>query len=788
MIKNYFKTAWRNLLTNKAFSFINVFGLALGVASSLILFLVARNELTYDSFHKKADRIYRVTLNALDFNSSVSLAVLPAMRNDFPELEHATQTFYYPDALISLRNQKFLEKGLAFADEEFFKVFNYQWLAGNPIKALNEPNTVVLTESIAQKYFGNKDAIGKVIKLNNNYNLKVTGIIKDVPANTSTPFVMIASWATIKGEFKDALSNFYSIPGGYAFIVLPENYPVSKLQRRMNSFIAKNWGKELAKGAKLPLQPLREIHFDQRYINNMITPTGKETYWALAGVAVFIIITACINFINLATAQAVKRAREVGVRKVLGAYRFQLVKQFLGETTFLVFFSIVIALVATFILLPVAGRYLDIMIGTEQLVEPDVIAIIGGLALFMILTAGLYPAFVQSAFIPVKALKAQNSTPSSQSLILRKYLVVIQFAISQVLIIGTVVVASQMDFFKNRDLGFNKEAVVSFGLPDSKKGEYLRTELSKIPGISKISLSSGGPAYNNSFTSFSCKQLGFMKDDVTEVKLIDENYLDLFEMKLLAGEGVTAASKKDTSLKIIVNETLIRKLGIQDPQKAIGLRIECNGPNSFPIKGVIKDFQSESKHKKVRACVLGFIPDGFQIVSIKLNSRNLTNTMGSIDKLWSSTFRESIFAYQFLDDRIAAMYKQEENMYKAFQLFSAIAIFIGCLGLYGLISFVALQKVKEIGIRKVLGASTAHILNLFSSEYVALIIISFCIAAPTAYYFMNNWLQNFAYHIDIDWPVFVIAAFVSVIIAAVTVSYRSIRAAAANPVKSLRTE
>jgi ABC-type antimicrobial peptide transport system permease subunit len=788
MIKNYFKIAFRNLLRNKEFSFINVFGLALGVASSLILFLVARNELTYDSFHKKADRIYRVTLNALDFNSSVSLAVLPAMRTDFPELQNATQTFYYSDALISLENEKFLEKGLAFGDEEFFKVFDYEWLAGNPLTALNEPNTIVLTESIVQRYFGEKDAIGKVIKLNNNYNLKVTGVIKDVPANTSTPFAMIASWATIKGEFKNAMTNFYSIPGGYAFIVLPENYPVSKLQSRMQSFIAKNWGKELANGAKLPLQPLRDIHFDQRYINNMITPTGKETYWALAGVAVFIIITACINFINLATAQAVKRAREVGVRKVLGAYRFQLVMQFLGETTILVLFSVGIALVATQIFLPLSGRYLDIKIGAEQLIEPGVLALIGGITLFMILAAGLYPAFVQSAFIPVKALKAQNSTPSSQSLILRKSLVVVQFAISQVLIIGTVVVARQMDFFKNRDLGFNKEAIVSVGIPDPKKGDYLRTEIGKVPGVKDISLSSGGPGYNNNFTSFSCKELGLLKDDVTEVKFIDENYLRLFEMKLLAGEGITAASRKDTSLRLIINETLMKKLGIQDPQKAVGKRLEVNGPGAYPIKGVIKDFQSESKHKKVRACVLAYMPDGFGIMSVKLNSQNLTNTISSIDKRWTATFPESVFEYQFLDDRIAAMYKQEENMYKAFQLFSAIAIFIGCLGLYGLISFVALQKVKEIGIRKVLGASTTDILNLFSSGYVTLIIISFCIAAPTGYYFMNNWLQNFAYHININWHVFVIAAFASVIIAAVTVIYRSIRAAVANPVKSLRTE
>lgn len=353
MFKSYFKTAWRAVSRHRAYSLINVLGLTLGIASCLIIFLVVKNELSYDNFNRKADRIYRVTLNALDFNSNVSLAVAPAMRTDFPELEQITQVYFQQSALVKVSQTRYNEKRFAFADEHLPAVFDYHWLAGDPKTALSAPNAVVLTESIAKKYFGKENAIGQVINLNNEFDLKVTGIIKDPPGNTHLPFLFLVSFETIKKDVGSSMTNFWSIPGGsYVYIVIPENFSIHQLEKKIPAFIEKNWGRDIAKDAKLPLQPLRDIHFDQRYINNIITPTSKQSYWALAGVALFIIITACINFINLATAQSIRRAKEVGVRKVLGAKRPQLIWQFLSETAVLVLLALVLGVIATSIFLP----------------------------------------------------------------------------------------------------------------------------------------------------------------------------------------------------------------------------------------------------------------------------------------------------------------------------------------------------------------------------------------------------------------------------------------------------
>ncbi|MDO1447375.1 ABC transporter permease [Rhodocytophaga aerolata] len=791
MLKNYLTIALRNLLRNKVYAILNIAGLALGVASCLLLLLVVRNELGYDNFHSKADRIYRVTLNALDFNSNVSLAVAPAMRNDFSQLEQITQTFYQRDGMVEIGGNRYNEKSFAYADEHYFNVFDYEWIAGDRNTALQEPNTVVLTQSIAAKYFGDQNPIGQTIRLNNQYDLQVTGLIKDVPSNTHFPFIFLASWKTLEKNFKNGLTNFWNIPGGsYLYILLPESYSVKQLEAGIKPFLKKNWGEEVAKSANMPIQPLHNIHFDQRYINNIITPTGRETFYALAGVALFIIITACINFVNLATAQAIKRSKEVGVRKVLGAQRVELIWQFLGEVTLLVLLSVFIALVTTRLALPAMSQYLDINISVSQLLAPSFIAIILTLTISMILLSGIYPALVQSGFRPALALKSKMAAPSSKGLTLRKSLVVIQFCISQILIIGTVVVASQMDFFRNQNLGFSKEAVLTFGLPgaDQNKRDVLRTALLSYPGVQEISFASGAPAYNNNFTSFQSKELGLTEDDVTEVKFVDEKYMGMFGFELLAGKAITEANRKDSTFNIVVNETLIHKLGITDPGEAIGKTITINGDLTVPIMGVVRDFQSESKHKKIRACVMAYLPDAFGQVSVRIEPKQMRQTIQAIDKLWSATFPEYLFEYEFLDEHIASMYKQEERMYMAFQLFSAIAIFIGCLGLYGLVSFMALQKTKEIGIRKVLGASVWNIVYLFTREFAGLILISFLIAAPIAYYMMYAWLQNFAYSISIGWTVFLVAVLASFIIAALTVSYRSITAALVNPVKSLRSE
>jgi len=788
---NYTKTAWRAIKGHRAYSIINILGLTLGIASCLVIFLVVKYELGYDRWFKKSDRIYRVTLNGIDFNPSVSMAVVPAMRNDFPELEAVSQVLFQQSMMIKVgENTRYQERSFAFADEQFTNVFDQQWLEGNPATALSAPNSVVLTESVAHKYFGGKEAMGQVINADNTYNLKVTGVIKDLPGNTHLPFSALMSLATIKNDIRGMLSNFYSIPsGGFAYIVLPENYPVSRLEKRMKAFIAKNWGNDLAKECNMPLQPLKDIHFDQRYIDNSISyTTSRETYWGLASIAALIIIIACINFMNLSTAQAIKRAKEVGVRKVLGSTRRQLIAQFLGETAVMTFFSLVLGVFFTWLFLPQVVEWLDIKINITQLMQPSVISVALGLTVAVVLLAGLYPAFVQSALRPAVSLKSKASL-TFRGLTLRKSLVVVQFAISQVMIVGTLVVAYQMDFFQNRNLGFNKDAIISFNIPDQSKTALLQQALTNNPGVKRMSFSSGAPGYNNA-TSFISPELGITKMDVTTLKFIDEPYLKFFDMKLLAGENIrrNTFTWKDTAFDGVVNETMIHKLGIQDPRRAIGKHIVLNGRWYTTIVGVIQDFQDESKHKKIRPCAMIYRADNFYSACVRLQPAEMRKTIAAIGKSWSALFPDQLFSYEFLDEHIAAWYRQEQKEYVAFKLFSAVAILIGCLGLYGLVAFAAAQRTKEVGIRKVLGASLTDIVVLFSREFVLLILLAFVLAAPVAYYVMHNWLQSFAYQISIGPAIFILAILASFVIAGSTIAWQAIKAGVVNPVQSLKNE
>jgi len=793
MIRNYFKTAWRNLRRRKAYSIINILGLTLGIASCVVIFLVVQYELSYDKFNSKAGRTYRVTLNAIDFNPCVSMAIAPAMRNDFPELEQVSQAWYHESGLVKVGQKTFMEKAIIFADKYFPFVFDYDWLEGDSRSALTEPNCIVLTESYARKYFNDKEPLGQFINFNNEYNLKVTGVIKDLPGNTHLPFNLMVSFETVRKQREEsgAMSAFYWIPGGsFTYIVRPENLDIAKIQNRIHWFVEKNWGKQVADEARLPLQPVTDIHFDGRYLNNTISyTTSREIYYVLSAVAVLIIIIACINFINLATAQAIRRAKEVGVRKVLGSSRYQLLGQFLGETALMVVIALAFGVLLTALLLPQLAVWLDIKIGIAKLLQPSVVALILVSALAVILLAGLYPAFIQSAFRPIESLKS-NRISSFKGLILRKGLVTVQFAISQIMIVGTLVVAYQMDFFQNRELGFDKDAVISLGIPDQQKADLLKQQLLENPGVAKVSFSSGAPVLANGFTSFVAPDLGITKDDVTEVKFVDERYTDMFGLKMMAGNEIkqNRKSENDTAYDVVVNETMIQKLGIREPQQAIGKHVTINGNWICTIMGVVQDFQSESKHKKIRPCVILYRADNFYTASVKLKTTNITKTIGAIDKSWSALFPQNFFEYKFLDDHIASWYRQEQKEYTAFKLFALIAILIGCLGLYGLVAFAAAQRTKEVGVRKVLGASLADIVFLFSKEFGVLIGIAFLVAAPVAYFVMNNWLQTFAYRVSIGANIFVIAILSSLLIAACTIAYEAVKAAIANPVQSLRTE
>lgn len=780
-------TAFRNFRRHLSFTLINVLGLGLGIGACLLIFLVVRNELSYDNYHRKANRIYRLTMHGLDYNPSVSFAIAPALKAYYPELEQVSQSWFQHNGMVKVGEQRYHEKGYFYADQAFLNTFDFQWLAGDRQKALLDPNTVVLTQSMANKYFGKANPIGQVIRLDNEYDLTVTGLIKDQPANTHLPFLFLASFQTLWKELNPPASHFWNISGGSTYIVLPEHYNVNQLRNSLPAFLKSNWGDEIAKEAPLLLQPLNEIHYDTRYSSGTASDTvAKDTYWALGAVGLLIILIAAINFINLTTAQSAKRAKEVGVRKVLGAGRGQLIRQFMVETGVLVLVAVILGVAGAALFLTKASTWLDININATALREPIVLLFLAALALVLILLAGLYPAFVQSGFKPAAAFRSVRM-PVVRGFSLRKSLVVVQFVISQMLIIGTLVVAYQMDFFQNRDLGFNKEAVVSFPLPDRNKREVIAQQLAAVPGVQAMSFSSGAPGYSSSFAPFKAPELGIDKDDVTELKFLDENYMSLLKIDMLAGEGIVKLNSIDTLNRVVVNEALIHKLGIQDPQKAIGVSFLGSGQRML-IKGVMQDFQSESKHKARRPLIAIYNPNRFFNVTIKLEPGKVMESMSRIDQLWSSAFPEQLFKYEFLDERIAGFYKQEQKVYTAFRLFAGIAILIGCLGLYGLITYAAIQRTKEVGIRKVLGASMGRIAYLFCQEFIVLILIAFCVAAPIAWFLMNNWLQNFAYHVHISAGVFLVAIIASFAIAALTILSQVMRAAVANPVKALRSE
>ncbi|HTR28428.1 MAG TPA: ABC transporter permease [Puia sp.] len=786
MLLNYLLIALRNIRRHLGYTLINVSGLALGVASCLLIFLVVRYELGYDAFYAKADRIYRVNHHSIDYNPRTSPAVAPALRHDFPELQVAQ--FFYDNGMVKIGTDRYNEENYAYADEWVPRMFDYHWISGNPNTALSAPNQIVLTERMAKKYFGAKDAMGQTVKVDNQFDCTVTGIIKDLPGNTSLPFRFLISLSTLSHTWIGQTHEYFSIPGGnYTFIALPAGYPVERVRARIKAFLAKNWGNDIAKQATLILQPLRDVHFDQQYLFIDLSPTtSRQTYYALAGIALFILITACINFINLATGQAVTRAREVGVRKVLGARRPQLIVQFLGETALQVLAAIVLGWVAAALLAPQLGDWLDIGIGAEELEQPVILGLLAGLAGFIVVVAGLYPAFVQSAFQPVTSLKG-TAAPAPGGLTLRRGLVILQFGISQLMIIGTIVVARQMDFFQNRDLGFNKDFVIQFGLPDSAHRQVLWHQLSAMPGITDVSFSSGAPPYMGNASDYDDPDRGITGENITEIKFVDEHYIRMFGLHMLAGDTIARRPGKDSIQKVVVNETLIQGLNIPDPHAAVGHMFEVSGTRCQVI-GVVQDFQSESKHKKRRACVLLYLDRNFWAAAVRLDPHNIKATIAQIDKIWSALSPNDLFQYEFLDDHIATFYRQEQKVYTAFRLFSCIAIFVGCLGLYGLIAFATLQRTREVGIRKVLGATVPDILFLFGREFIVLILLAFVVAAPVAWLAMHSWLEGFAYRIGIGWGTFVVSLAASFVIAACTISYKSIAAAVANPVRSLRTE
>jgi len=800
MLKNYFKTAIRFLLKYKSNSFINIVGLAIGFAVFLLIFFVVQYEQSFDNFHTDKNNIYRVVRignnpTNKEYRTGVPFPVTLALRSDFPQVKNITAIYGDNDVQVDVLapdgsvEKKFKEKKTFVAEPQFFEMFHFPLAMGNKANAISEPNTVLLTKDVATKYFGDwKEAMGKTLKIYRT-DMKVTGILDNPPANTDFPLTVVISYATLIKNTD--MNDWGSIDdNNYCFVELNNKDAKDKFNKSLAQFVDKHI-KPVNPNYGLYLEPLNEIHYDNRYGNFSGVTFSKDYIFSLELIGLFLIIIACVNFINLATAQSVNRAREVGVRKVLGSKRSQLILQFLGETGVTTVLALILSLLIVFICLPFVNNLLDVHLSTGGLLNFGFISFIVAVLLLVTFFSGFYPALVLSGFKPVNVLKGAFITKDQKGVFLRRGLVVFQFIIAQLLIIGTLVIVSQMNYFRTADMGFDKTAVIDAHFPRDSlsrtKVDLLNNELRNINGIEDVSFSSFTPAFTegNWATDLRLPENHTNNPDmIISMMPADTAFFHLYHLSLVAGRLYFPS---DTIREFVVNETVVKNLGIKNPEKAIGKMINVAG-KTCPIVGVIKDFHGSSLRDPIGPVVMTTIKRSYGMANIKINLAKSISVIAQMKDIWNKNFPDYIFEYNFLDQSIADYYKQESKFAQLFKVFSAMAIFISCLGLYGLICFMAIKRRKEIGIRKVLGAPVKEIVIMLAKEFTMLIVSAFVIATPIAWYYMHLWLQQYAYRITIGFWFFGTTIIGSLLIAWLTVGYTAIKAALANPVKSLRTE
>lgn len=806
MIKNYLLITFRNFIRNKNYTLINVLGLSIGITSCIIIFLLISYELSFDKFNSKYDHIYRIvqqsaSASGVDHGTAVPYPIPGAFRNDFTNVPLVTGTHYEEDVLMKIGTEKQRVNSVLFADSLFFEIFDFKVLSGNPRVELGEPGKVFLTKSLADKIMKGRDHLN--IKLNNVLDVEVAGIIADPPPNSHITFSMVVSLPTLNSDFLNGmpLDQWGMTVAGYAYFVMPEGETAASIESKLDNFIKKYRPEEVGKRRYLT-QALSDIHFSKVYEENPGPPNAdKNNMVTMAVLGIFILAIACINFINLATALAVKKSKEIGIRKTLGAKRGQLTSYFLGETFVIISLSIFISLCATEWMLAWINGFLDKHIEMNLFSDPSILLFLLGLTLFATFLSGFYPAVILSGFNPVSVLKNKMSAQGSSGAGVRKVLVIFQFTIAQVLIIGTLIVADQMNYFRSKPLGFNKDAIINVSVPDNKieLQESFRARLDGRTDVEMVSISLGGPTSDNNFgTGSYLTEKGKDEEFDIGIKPVDRFYMDVYGLKLKAGRWMTEAEEKAADGRLpkeqrrfvyIVNEAFVKQAGFSSPEQIIGKHI-TTGLNDIEAEviGVIEDFHTTSLHETIPPTVLLSYPYFYYDAGIKIKTTSIQQTVKEIGKAFEEVFPEYEFQYEFMDQHLEQLYRQDERTFTLFKIFSGVSIFIGCLGLYGLISFMANQKLKEVGIRKVLGASVESIVMLFGKEFIKLIVIAFVIAAPLTWYLMTEWLGGFAYRTSIEWIDFVIGIGSTLIIALLTVSYRSIRSAVTNPVEVLRTE
>ena len=799
MIKNYLKIALRNIKRQKGYSFINIVGLAVGMACCLLILFYVLYEFSYDTFHKDADRIYRVAMEfrakdqPVKYGAVTPPPVAPAILDNFAELEDAVR-ITRANGIVKHGEKQFFEDGILYADQSFFNVFTFPLIKGDPETVLKEPYTAVLTESIAEKYFGSEDPVGKTISINYQRDYKITGVVEDVPPNSHFTFDLLFSFAPIEESLQNAsIGKLWFSHSYYTYIkTRSENLSPAFIEGVYNvsANIIGDFEKKVGFQQRFFLQPLKDIYLTSN-LRNELGSTGNKTYlYCFIAIAVFILIIASINFVNLSTARSTGRAREVGIRKVAGAEKKQLINQFLGEALFTTFISTGITMLIILFSLP----YFRALTGKDielNFISTGIILCIILIPLAVGLLAGSYPAFILSAFHPVDTLKGVFGL-TKKGVKLRKCLVIFQFAISILLIISTIIVSQQLSFMRNRDLGFDKEQIVVLSLRGSgearQKYNVLKNEFMKHATIVSASASYTVPGRNPSSNAMLPE--GFTGDQWQTflINWADYDYLETYKIRLLAGRDFSRDFETDKEGAFILNEAAVKSLGWNSPEDAIGKTWNLGNRRKGNVIGVTKDYHFNSLHQKISPLVIHLDPNYFVYLSLRFTTGSVSETLSFIKETWKELVPDEPFSYFFLNEDFDRQYRAEEQVHVIVSLFTIMGMVIACLGLFGLTSFSVEQRKKEIGIRKVLGSANHKIVYLLVKDFLILVLIASVVALPVGWLSMNKWLQNYAYRTNMSIWIFLLSGFAALAIALLTVSFQTIKAALSNPVDSLRYE
>ncbi|MGA0555197.1 permease prefix domain 2-containing transporter [Larkinella sp. VNQ87] len=809
MIRNYFKTAFRNLTKHRVSALINLSGLSLGVLACLIIYLITTYELSYDTFHPDRERIYRL-VGIEQFNPRADTHPAGFVPNPLPAAVRrevaglgTVAAFHNIESEVLIPNGKDKPKRfdhrnhevdnaeIIVTEPQYFDIFSYQWLAGNPKTALAEPFQLVLSEHKARKYFGDlplEQILGKEVIYWDSVRVSVSGIVKDWDKPTDLTFTDFISFATIRSSLMrrsinlDQWDDIWS--SSQAYVKLPKGASPEQFDQSFQQFSKRHFQGEFK---FMPgLQPLSDLHFDSGYGDNYSRKAHLPTLYGMMGVAVFILLIAAINFINLSTAQSVQRAKEVGVRKVLGSSRKSLIFQFLSETVLLTLLAVVVALLLVSPMLS-AFQSLTPKGLTVNLFSLETGLFLVGMTVTTALLAGFYPSLVLSSYVPALTLKGQSALKGGQKGYLRKALIVFQFTVSLVFIIGTLIVERQLSYIRNKDLGFSTDAIIEIKSGRAGKTDILKEKISQLSGVERVT-KQWFPPMGMSYMMTKMKYRGKKEIELdVSAKVGDANFIPLYNLRLLAGRNYL---KSDSLRELVINATFAKRLGFQKPADALNQFLEFDG-KPYPIVGVVADFHEQSFHSKIDPAFISFLPRQARNLGVRFSGKTVTemkSTLAEIEKQWAAVHPDKKFEYDFLDERIASLYEKEHKTSRLVNTATAIAILISCMGLFGLATFTAEQRTKEISIRKVLGASVAGIVALLSKDFVKLVLVALFLAAPVAWWAMNQWLNDFAYKVDIEWWVFALAGLLAIVIALLTISFQSIRAAFMNPVNNLRSE